>query len=78
MSQRRNECHGHPMAARSIGPKWLAFGPPAMSGRHVGFGPGFVDEDQPLGRYALLIFSPLLSPVGDIGPILLAGEDGFF
>jgi hypothetical protein len=50
----------------------------AMSARHIGLGPGLVDEDQAGWiKFALLPF-PASPPLGDVGPILLAGVQAFF
>ncbi len=51
--------------------------PPAQR-RHVGLGPGLVDEHQAAHIDALLILAPLLSPTGDVSAILLLGEQTFF
>jgi hypothetical protein len=40
----------------------LAFGAPTMSGCHVSFGPGFINEDQPLRHNALQILSDVSTP----------------
>jgi hypothetical protein len=46
-SQSGEEGQGSPAALRGSGNELLAARRPAASGRHVGFGPGLVDEDQP-------------------------------
>ena len=46
--------------------------------RHVGFGPGLVDEHQPCGINAMLVAAPLIPSPGDAGPILLGGDEGFY
>ena len=53
-------------------------GSPAAQGRHVGLGPGLVDEDRPLGINLPLILFPLLAPAGNAGAELLGGKYGFF
>ena len=50
----------------------------AMGPRHVGFGPGVIDEDQAGRIKPPLILSPLRPPPGDVGTILLAGVQAFF
>jgi hypothetical protein len=46
--------------------------------RHVGLGPGLVDEHQATRIKPALIFLPLLPPAGHVGAILLGGEQAFF
>jgi hypothetical protein len=49
-----------------------------MGTRHVGLGPGLVDEDEAARINATLILPPLRPPPGDLGPVLLGGEQAFF
>jgi hypothetical protein len=49
-----------------------------MAARHVGLGPGLVDEDQASRIKPALVLLPLRPSPGDIGPILLAGAQAFF
>ena len=70
--------HGLPVSERDLGPQSLAFGRPASQRRHVGLGPGLVDEDQASGINPALVGLPPRSFARDIGPILLAGQHGFF
>ena len=51
---------------------------PSPQRRHVGLGPGLVDEDQTLRLDAVLILAPLRPPVRDVGAIAFAGHHGFF
>ena len=53
-------------------------GAAAVGARHVGLGPGLVDEDQAGRIDPTLILPPLRAPPGDVGPILLAGVQAFF
>jgi hypothetical protein len=46
--------------------------------RHVGFGPSLVDEDQPTRIKPTLVLLPLAPPAGDVGAVLLGGEQAFF
>src|SRR5260370_5112726 len=46
--------------------------------RHVGLGPGLVDEDQTLRRDLVLIFGPLRPPSRDVGTVAFASHHGFF
>jgi hypothetical protein len=50
----------------------------AMAARHVGFGPGFVDEDQPPRINRRLARLPSLTPPGDVRPVLFGGAKAFF
>jgi hypothetical protein len=61
-----------------LGDQPLAASRAAVSARHVGFGPGFVNEDQPGRIKPSLILLPLRPPPGDVGTILLAGVQAFF
>lgn len=51
---------------------------PATQGRHVGLGPGFVDEDEARRIKPALIFLPLLAPPCDLRSELLGGQYAFF
>lgn len=52
------------------------FGATAQPG-HFGGGTGLVDEDQIGGVEIRLHLEPGLAPLGDVGPLLLAGVRGF-
>jgi hypothetical protein len=66
------------MAMRDTALKPLALQAPAAQRRHVGLGPGFVDEHQPRGFNPGLVFLPPVPPSRDVRPLLLGGVDGFF
>jgi hypothetical protein len=70
--------HGFPVAIRDLGPEPHAARRPSPQGRHVGLGPGFVDEDETRRINSILIFLPLRPSSRDVGTILLAGQNGFF
>ena len=76
--QRRHEGHGLPVAVRDLGLQPQAARRPAAQRRHVGLGPGLVDEDQAGGIDAALIGLPLRPPTRDVGALPFAGDDGFF
>ncbi len=78
MAEGGDKCHGQPMSARRLGAQGLSLARPAMGRRHIGLGPGLIDEDEAFGRWPLLILLPLLAAIRNIRPILLAGEYGFF
>ena len=50
----------------------------AMTARHVGRGPGLVDEDEALGIEVELAVEPLLPPLQDVGAVLFARVRGLF
>src|ERR1700756_3135116 len=77
MAQRRHKGHCLPVAVRNLGFEPLAARRPTPQRRHIGLGPGLIDEDQALGRDPGLIFFPLLAPAGDVRAVLLAGKHGF-
>jgi hypothetical protein len=51
---------------------------PSPERRHIGLGPGLIDEDEALGIGAALIGAPLLAPALDVFAIRLLGGCGFF
>ena len=77
-SQGGEKRHRVPMAERRFRLQPLAARCPAAQGRHVGLGPGFIDEDQPGGINTALISLPLRPVPGDIRSVLLAGQHAFF
>ena len=56
----------------------LSAGRPPAKRRHVGLGPGFVDEDQARGIDAVLIGHPLQAATRYIRPVALAGDQRLF
>ena len=78
VAQCRQECCRFPVAVRNFGREPHAARRPTPQRRHVGFGPGFVDEDQPLRLDAVLILCPLRPPPCDVGAIPFASHYGFF
>ena len=67
-----------PFAERSAGDQLAPARRPAPDRRHVGLGPGLVDEDQPPGIKPPLVLLPLFPPARDLRPQLLDGEQRFF
>lgn len=51
---------------------------PSPEGRHVGLGPGFINEDQTAPLDAFLMAAPAGAAARDIRPVLLRGEGAFF
>lgn len=77
-SKRSEECQCAPVAMRRKASQTLAFFAPAIERCHVGFDPGFIDEDQSVGIEAPLKAVPALPAASDVGAGLLKGEQSFF
>jgi len=77
-TQCRQKGHGLPVSERNLGTQPLTASAPSSQGSHVGFGPGFVNEDKAFRVYPALICSPLLPAPGYLWPVLLAGHKAFF
>lgn len=78
VAQRSQKSHGLPAAVRHLGSNPLATLRPTPQRRHVGFCPGLVDEHQTGGVDPILIFDPLCPSTGDVGAILLGGNQRLF
>jgi len=78
MPECRDERHGVPMPIRNFTEQPGAARRPAAQWRHVGLGPGLVDEGQPVRLNPRLIAAPLQAPARDVGTILFAGVNRFF
>jgi hypothetical protein len=76
--QRSKECQCFPMPMWQLGLEWQTAFAPASEPRHVGLDPCLVDEDQTRRINPALILLPPVSPPGDIRPVLLAWQNGFF
>lgn len=59
-------------------PQTLAAQAAPMAARHVGRGPGFVDEDEAIGVEVELPVEPRLPAGQDVGAVLLAGVGRLF
>jgi len=66
------------LTMRHLGFEPLATWRPAPQRRHIGFGPGFVDEHQAGGIDPLPIFGPLRSPTSHVGTVPLGGNPRLF
>jgi hypothetical protein len=77
-TQRGQESERAPAALRRIGDQPFAAKAAPMRARHIGLGPGLIDEDQTSWIKPALVTLPLCAPAGDVGPILLAGAQAFF
>jgi len=78
VAERCQEGGGLPVAVRDLGGEPHAALRPSPQRRHVGLGPGLVDEDQALGSDAVLILDPLPPSASNVRPVALAGDDAFF
>ena len=78
MAQSRQEGHSLPAAVRNLGVKSVSARRPSPQRRHIGPGPGLVDEDQPLSFDAILILCPLDSSPRDLGSVAFASRHAFF
>jgi hypothetical protein len=66
------------MAMRHARAQAFAAWATSMAPRHVGRGPGFVNEDQAAGVEIKLTFEPFLAALQNIRALLLAGVRGLF
>jgi hypothetical protein len=78
MTQSGQEGHGLPAAVWRLARQPLPAGRPPAEGRHVGLGPGFVDEHQAPGVDAVLIGHPLQAAARYIRPVAFAGDQRLF
>ena len=78
VAQRRQEGQRSPVPLRSLGQQLASARRPTAQARHVGFGPGLVDEDQTSRIKPPLILLPPGPTPCHVGTILLGGEQSFF
>ena len=78
VAQRSQEGRSAPAAVRNFGRETAAARRPSAQRRHVGPGPGLVDEHQPKRINAVLISDPLRPPARDVGTIAFASHHAFF
>jgi hypothetical protein len=78
VAQRSQECCGLPVAMRHLGDEPASARRPAVKARHVGLGPGLVDEDETRRIDALLMASPAPAMALYVGTILLACDERLF
>ena len=67
-----------PVAVRNLCDQPRAAQRTPVGSRHVGLGPGLVDEDQALSIDLVLMAPPALTTARNVQPILLAGVQAFF
>ena len=77
-AERGQEGRRVPATVRDLGDAALAARRPSAQWRHVGLGPGLVDEDQALRGDAILILCPLRAPPRHVGAIAFASHHAFF
>ena len=77
-TQRRQEREGSPSPEGRFGDEAFASGASAMGARHVGLGPGLVDEDKPPRIDPRLSRLPPFTPPGDVRSVLFGGAKAFF
>src|ERR1700691_980523 len=78
VAQGGHEGHGLPADVRYLGFDALTAWCPAPQRRHVGFGPGLIDEHQARGINPSPILGPLRPPTSDIGTILFGSNQRLF
>ena len=77
-AQRGEEGHGLPVAMRHRGLQPLAARRPAAQRRHVGLGPGLVDEHQAGGIDPALVLHPLRPPARHVRTLPLGRDQRLF
>jgi hypothetical protein len=78
VAQSREERGGVPMTMRRGGDQPFPAPRPSARPGHVGFGPGFVEKDQPCGIQPRLRFPPAVTRFGDVCARLFSGMEGPF
>jgi hypothetical protein len=78
LTQSGQESHGFPAAVWHLGFDPLTERRPASQRRHVSLCPGLVDEHQARGIDPFPILGPLRPPTGNVGTVLLGGNQRLF
>jgi len=78
VTQGGKEGHRLPMAIRGLGLEPFSAQTPAAQRRHVRLDPSLIDEDEPPRIDLPLIGFPARPLAGDVRPVLLAWQNGFF
>ena len=73
-----DEGHGFPVTVGHLGLAPLANRRPAAQGRHIGFCPGFINENQTRRINLPLVFPPQFPAACDLWPQLFGGQNAFF
>lgn len=76
--ERTEKGHRFPVPVRDFGLEALALRTPPMCARHVRLDPRFINENEALRRYLLLVLAPPFPMPADVRPILLGGQNAFF
>jgi hypothetical protein len=77
-AQGRQERERLPMPVRDLGGESPSARAPAPQRRHVGLGPGLVDEDEARGIDQALQLPPSRPVARHVRPVLLGRQDAFF
>jgi hypothetical protein len=78
MPKGSEEGHGGPASMWHLRREALTARAPATQRRHIGLGPGLVDEDEAGGIDPILVGLPLLASPRHIGTVALAGDQRLF
>ena len=78
VAQGGEESRGLPLALRDLVDEALSPWRPTAQAGHIGFRPGFIDEDQPPGVDEPLIGSPSFAVATYVGAIRLVCDKGLF
>jgi hypothetical protein len=78
MAKRGEEGQRLPMTVRDLGAQPFTPATATMGARHIGLGPGLVDEDEAPGIKPSLITLPACAPTRHVAPILFGRQHGFF
>lgn len=78
MAQGGDEGLGLPVSEGGIGFQASPSRSPAPQGRHIGFDPCFINEDQPFKGDAALVSFPAVAFARHVRPRLFLGKQGFF
>jgi len=78
VTQAGEEGHRPPVPVRNLAEQSCAARAATVGARHVGLGPGLVDEDEAGRIEPSLIAAPARTATRNVGPILLAGVQAFF
>ena len=78
MAQSRQEGRCVPLTMRDLGEQPLTARRPAMGARHIGLGPGLIDEDQASRVDPALILAPLAAAAAYVRTVPLARDQRLF
>ena len=78
VAQGCDECHGAPVSVWCAADQALTLGRPSPEWRHVGLGPGLINEDKATRVDPPLMALPAGAAAAYIGAVLFLGELGLF